>query len=542
MLFFKWGFITKTPRMLALLLVLSLMAAITSSSSYGQSRPSEDSSVVEESVWRSQRPNLEDRLNPAQLPAEEIEKAITKGLLLADQNPIPPSIQLPTGPFEKATGLDDGSIYRVLGDGILKVSTADFDSKSGFYGVNKREVFVGKRSVSVTNIGCLSCHAGHLFGKDVIGLNNRLANVSKGRSLGQKAVGDGSLFAAVQHRFNDAELEVVEGYRERVADIRTTENHFPGLEPTVHTVIAAAVKGRDFPAKDYEAMEALAKPIPWWVTKYKTRWLHDGIVKNGSPILANLIATEMSYNSDVELVGKWINSSSDELDSLTTAVVRAEAPSYFDFFDDQTFDLDGAKRGDVVFHENCARCHGDYEKRWKETSVDGLGVAELARTTKVSYPQPTKILDVGTDSLRHEGGAFLEDFGRTNLLIRSNEIELSATGGYAPPPLEGVWASWPYLHNGSVPTLWALLQPSSERPKTFYVGRAVDKKTDFDRVRNGYPLNPPGKWKTPSRKYDTRESSKSNSGHDVGIFIDKDGKALITDQQKRDLILFLKTL
>ena len=449
---------------------------------------------------------------------------------------------MPTGPFEKAAGFAEGSIYRVLDDGILKVSASDFESTSGFYGVKKQEVLVGRRSVMVTNVGCLSCHAGHLFGKDVVGLNNRLASVSKGLSVGKKAVGSKALFAAVKDRLNEAELEVVDGYRDRVAEISTTENHFPGLEPTVHTVIAVSIKGKVFPAEDFRAIESLAKPIPWWTTKYKTRWLHDGIIKKGSPVLANLIATEMSYNSDVELVGKWIDDHSDELDSLTTAVVQAKAPSYFDFFDEEAFDLDGAKRGDVVFHENCARCHGDYEKRWKEPSINGLGVAELARTIKVSYPQPTKIVNVGTDSLRHEGGAFLEKFGGNNPLVGANQIELSATGGYAPPPLEGVWASWPYLHNGSVPTLWALLQPSSERPKTFYVGRAVDKKTDFDRVRNGYPLHPPEKWKTPSRKYDTSESSKSNSGHDVGIFMDRDGKSLITDQQKRDLILFLKTL
>ncbi|HUP02508.1 MAG TPA: di-heme-cytochrome C peroxidase [Bryobacteraceae bacterium] len=43
--------------------------------------------------------------------------------------------------------------------------------------------------------------------------------------------------------------------------------------------------------------------------------------------------------------------------------------------------------------------------------------------------------------------------------------------GYKPRPLEGVWATPPFLHNGSVPTVYDLLSPVDDRPKTFYLGR-----------------------------------------------------------------------
>ena len=42
--------------------------------------------------------------------------------------------------------------------------------------------------------------------------------------------------------------------------------------------------------------------------------------------------------------------------------------------------------------------------------------------------------------------------------------------GYKPRPLAGMWATPPYLHNGSVPTIFHLLSPVDERPKTFRVG------------------------------------------------------------------------
>ena len=47
------------------------------------------------------------------------------------------------------------------------------------------------------------------------------------------------------------------------------------------------------------------------------------------------------------------------------------------------------------------------------------------------------------------------------------------TFGYANSPLDGVWLRAPYLHNGSVPTLRDLLEPSDQRPKTFYRGYDV---------------------------------------------------------------------
>ena len=50
-------------------------------------------------------------------------------------------------------------------------------------------------------------------------------------------------------------------------------------------------------------------------------------------------------------------------------------------------------------------------------------------------------------------------------------------------PLDGIWATAPYLHNGSVPTLRALLAPPDQRPKTFYVG-----SRDFDPVNVGYDI------------------------------------------------------
>jgi len=57
-------------------------------------------------------------------------------------------------------------------------------------------------------------------------------------------------------------------------------------------------------------------------------------------------------------------------------------------------------------------------------------------------------------------------------------------GPYAARPLYGIWAAAPYLHNGSVPTLYDLLLPPEQRPKTFALGAR-----DYDPVKVGFVVS-----------------------------------------------------
>jgi mono/diheme cytochrome c family protein len=80
--------------------------------------------------------------------------------------------------------------------------------------------------------------------------------------------------------------------------------------------------------------------------------------------------------------------------------------------------------------------------------------------------------------------------------------------GYKPRPLEGVWATAPFLHNGSVPNLYEMLSPVEERSKRFFVGRR-----EFDPVKVGLATEPvagssSGFW------LDTSIKGNSNCGHE----------------------------
>jgi mono/diheme cytochrome c family protein len=105
---------------------------------------------------------------------------------------------------------------------------------------------------------------------------------------------------------------------------------------------------------------------------------------------------------------------------------------------------------------------------------------------------------------------------------------------YKARPLNGIWATPPYLHNGSVPNLYALLSPVAERPKTFYLGNR-----EFDPVNVGYRTEEfPGGF-----QLDTSLRGNSNSGHE---FNNGSGQGIIgpllTPDERRELIEYLKSL
>jgi hypothetical protein len=97
---------------------------------------------------------------------------------------------------------------------------------------------------------------------------------------------------------------------------------------------------------------------------------------------------------------------------------------------------------------------------------------------------------------------------------------------YKARPLNGIWATAPYLHNGSVPNLWQLLQSVTKRDKVFYVG-----SYEFDPKHIGFLSTSEAN----GFRFDTQLLGNSNAGHEYGV--DE-----ITDEQKWELIEYLKTL
>jgi hypothetical protein len=101
---------------------------------------------------------------------------------------------------------------------------------------------------------------------------------------------------------------------------------------------------------------------------------------------------------------------------------------------------------------------------------------------------------------------------------------------YKARPLDGVWATAPYLHNGSVPSLYQLLLPADRRLRSFRVGSRV-----FDPVNVGFRTDAQEFFEFRTRAADGEPiPGNSNAGHEFG--------ARLTDQQRWQLVEYLKTL
>jgi hypothetical protein len=124
---------------------------------------------------------------------------------------------------------------------------------------------------------------------------------------------------------------------------------------------------------------------------------------------------------------------------------------------------------------------------------------------------------------------------------------------YRVRPLNGVWATAPYLHNGSVPSLHWMLMPAAQRPKQFCMGFR-----DFDPEQVGFRVeaNEVPKCKDGETLFSTTDADgkplhgNSNSGHSLEAppgespHDHKKGVIgrLLSDEERKDLIEYLKTL
>jgi len=180
-----------------------------------------------------------------------------------------------------------------------------------------------------------------------------------------------------------------------------------------------------------------------------------------------------------------------------------------------------ARRGRDLFAEHCGSCHGT------PGAPDG-------------YPERmVDIEEIGTDRVRldsltakERGELNASWFGHRGADAVGLE-ERQSPLGYVAPPLDGIWATAPYLHNGSVPTLWHLLHPA-ERPTVWR-----RSPSGYDRGRVGLAVEeldalPAGKLTSAERRrhFDTNKPGKGAGGHDFPDALDEEEKTAVLEYLK----------
>ncbi|MEH3041560.1 MAG: hypothetical protein PGN21_16045 [Sphingomonas paucimobilis] len=409
---------------------------------------------------------------------------------------------------------------------------------------------IGGSVVRVANLGCAACHAGVAYRADGTPDPSRAVLGRPNSSLDLEAYTMAVFGALRRHADSDRLLPTAAalfpdmGRRERLslrllvlplvkrrlADLGDTNRPlpFPNGTPGSTNGVAALKAALGVPLIAGGRGDVGTVSIPELGDRmWRTRLLADGaygVPGEGTRTTtradltpAHLAAlARITTFFTVPSMGVHPDAAIDALDDAdaVTAFLAAYRPAPFP----GTIDLPRARSGAALYARHCAACHGDYRLEGRR--------AQLVRF-------PNWVGDVGTDRLRATAfdRALVTAVGRS---AYADCIDVTVGSGYAAPPLAGLWASAPYLHNGSVPTLDALLSPE-RRPVRFQVGGHA---LDFDRV--GLRLTDSGAYPAGYRPFaaavwlDARESGRGNGGHRFG--------AGLSAAEKQALIAFLKLL
>jgi mono/diheme cytochrome c family protein len=339
-------------------------------------------------------------------------------------------------------------------------------------------------------VDCLVCHGGSIAGQSYVGLGNASldyqAFYEEMSGPPGRRVRPPFQFSNVRGTSEAGGMAVfLLGYREPDLGLRVRR-----LELGLHDDLC-----EDVPA--------------WWLLKKKKTMYHTGGTDTRSVrSLMQFMMGPLNFPAD-------IHRAEADFQDIRAFLLSLEPPKC-----PLPVDRHLAAKGERLFKAHCARCHGTYGANW-------------------TYPNRVVPIDeIGTDRRRYDGitGKFGEYYNKSWFA----DYKVRATAGYQAPPLDGIWATAPYFHNGSAPTVYHVLH-SKSRPKLFTRSYRTDLDA-YDPVRLGWKVTlldkaPDPKTTAPielRKVYDTSRPGRGNGGHTFG---DK-----LTEAERMAVIEYLKTL
>jgi mono/diheme cytochrome c family protein len=347
-------------------------------------------------------------------------------------------------------------------------------------------------------VNCLLCHAGRVAGQTVIGLGNAGVDVQGLNEELEKIVSLGGVRPKVPFKSSHVR-GTIDPFNPLTYMLQFRDTELEIQKPVELTFTRALC----------------SKPPAWWLLKKKkTRdWTGE--------IDARSTRTEMLTLLTPLNSGSYIKKQHEALADISAYVWTIEAPKY-----PFPIDTEKAAKGLEVFKQTCARCHGRY------------GPDD-------SYPNKIVPFDeIGTDR------ALADSFNLVRMQLNQSWVarEIGPDGkayqyleakGYQASPLDGVWATAPYFHNSSAPTVYHVLN-SKARPKWFTRSYRTEKE-DYDPGKLGWRITvldqAPGArlsaWEL-RKIYDTTLPGRGNGGHTFGDDL--------SEEERMAVIEYLKTL
>ncbi len=366
--------------------------------------------------------------------------------------------------------------------------------------------------VELVTPNCLGCHAAYVGGELIVGLGNESMDFTQDARAAAEAAGI--------HVVGEAETAEWRKWADRIDAIAPyIRTDTVGVNPAVNLTWAL------FAHRDPETLAWSSTPLldppptqplpvsvpPWWRMRKKNAMFYTAAGRGDHARLMMLAST---LCTDTVEEARSIDSYAPDIRAFISSI---EPPTY-PFEIDRTL----ADRGRDVYVQHCSRCHGTYGGN-------------------PTYPNLAIGLDVvGTDpalALTAVSGSEAPFLGWMQRSFYGERSRLAPAPGYVAPPLDGIWATAPYLHNASVPTLETLLN-SAARPtywlRSFessdYDARAVGwKHTGLSHGKSGA-----GDPRERARIYDTTLPGYGNEGH---VFGD-----VLTDAERAVILEYLKTL
>ncbi|MBI1345847.1 c-type cytochrome [bacterium] len=324
-------------------------------------------------------------------------------------------------------------------------------------------------------MNCLTCHGGKVAGKVIPGLPNS--------HLALQTLTEDVRLIKLQQKKPFSHL-----------DLATLTVPLSMTNGTTNSVIFGVILGVfrnpdmsvDPKKKVPDLLHHDVDAPPYWNVSKKSSLYIDGFApKTHRPLMQFMLLP----SNTKKIVYGW----EDDFRDIQAWIESLQPPKY-----PWPIDASLAEQGRMVFNDHCARCHGTYGENgryaqqtipWNEIQTDRLRL----------------------DALTPEHRQWMKESWMSR--YGEDRVELDPQG-YIAPPLDGIWATAPYFHNGSVPTLWHVMH-STERP-------VIWKRTEngYDQSRVGLEIEildeVPEAAAHPAQRrryFDTRQRGKSAAGH-----------------------------
>ncbi|HYD21511.1 MAG TPA: c-type cytochrome [Flavipsychrobacter sp.] len=353
---------------------------------------------------------------------------------------------------------------------------------------------------------CLQCHAAEFEGKLIIGLGNTTLDFSNATKTDFSG------------RINMLRTMAPKQYEAAASFLTAFAATYPHMETEVRGVntadrLASLLAAHRHPKTlQWSDTPMLAIPIDvvptdvpaWWLMKKKNAMFYTGFGRGDFAqfmMLSNLLTvTDTTEAREV----------STHFADVLAYIRTLEPPKY-----PHDINHKKANKGKVVFNENCSGCHGTYGKGAVYPNL--LIPVSLVQTDSMLCGQIVK------------NKQFIDWFNTSWFVQGNNPAQLVPFNGYIAPPLDGVWATAPYMHNGSVPTIEGMLN-SKSRP-VYWSRDFKSMKYDYRSLGWKYSVHD----KPERRKvYNTTLPAYGNHGHYFGD--------ALTQSEREAVIEYLKTL